>query len=58
MHWIRATGVYCEDDTVLMRRHVKRVHQHVLTPSLGYVLMVQYDTGTSPLVRSIPMNAY
>lgn len=43
MHWARATGAYCEDETVLVDPRVKVFHlQYAFSLSLGSVLMTQY----------------
>lgn len=59
MHWSRARDEFCEDDTVLVRRHVKVLHlQHVLAPSLGDMLMVQHNIDTNLVERLALLNAY
>lgn len=45
--------------TSVVHRPVKVLHlQHVLTPSSGSILIVQYDIGNSPLVRIFLLNTY
>lgn len=58
MNWAQATVAYCQDDTVSVRFHVKVLYlQYEWMPFLGSASMVNYDFGTSPLVRIAPLNA-